>query len=100
PLPASPTTFRSTPLFRSPIVAARREVDARAGAVVREAQFVFDDAVIGEFEPHLLREERLGDLRPGEVAQDLDDLDAALRAAHPRSEEHTSALQSRENIVS
>src|SRR5690606_41628731 len=91
--PAMSTLFPYTTLFRSP-----------------GGDRVHADVVAGEVEGHVLREQHdpafacavggapvLGE-DPGR-RRDVDDRPAATLAQEWRSEEHTSELQSRENLV-
>src|SRR5690606_40365949 len=98
--PPSPTALPSTTLFRSP-----GEVGARAG-VAYQHFLAFDDQL-----PDILERDVAGDLGVVEptVGILLDDADLrhlpprypvmGLSRAPERSEEHTSELQSRENLV-
>src|SRR3712207_7259614 len=85
--PPRSTLFPYTTLFRSRGAAARRGAGARLSARAVEAE-----VSIGDRARALVRRAR-GHARRGHVAP------ALPRGAGPRSEEHTSELQSRQYLV-
>src|SRR5690606_40298967 len=98
-LPPRSTLFPYTTLFRS----AALGVFLQAGRDVRNAivrtvnQLGSDTDTIGAFVGGLCGALHSYDSIPHEWASELQDYDYFLRVA--RSEEHTSELQSRENLV-
>src|SRR5206468_11842574 len=97
-LPPSLPLFPYTTLFRSVVDHGYDETLRRGDGEADVRARVEEDRLLAELRVHLaMAHERLrGDLR-----QDVGDGDANVRVAlaKPRSEEHTSELQSRSDLV-
>src|SRR5690606_40547547 len=94
--PPSPTLFPYTTLFRSLLNCAQRFLNQRFGLAVEVAGGFIQHQNTGVFQNHTCNSDTLFFAATEAIAAFTNDGVIAIRQ---RSEEHTSELQSRENLV-